>query len=79
MSMQPYQPNSIELQKQQVRKYSRNTAIALLVTVGALPLWMFLDTGFLVLVILAGIVAIYNGNKVRKTISGDSSSAGELY
>lgn len=79
MSMQPYQPNSIELQKQQVRKYSRNTAIALGVTVVTLPIALFAVSEFIVIAVLAGIFALYSGYKVRKTISGDSPTAGELY
>ncbi|EFV92795.1 hypothetical protein ES5_04026 [Dietzia cinnamea P4] len=79
MSMQPYQPNSIEAQKQQVRKDARNTAIALGVTVVSLPFWMFLDWGFLVITILAGIATVYYGVKIRKTISGKPDQKRELY
>ncbi len=78
MSMQPYQPNSIELQKQQVRKDARNTAIALGVTVVSLPIGLFAASGFMVIAILAGIAAIYYGLKVRKAISGKPDQ-GELY
>ena len=70
MSMQPYQQNSIEVQKKQVHKDARNTAIALGVTVVALPIGLFASSFFMLVAILAGIVAIYNGNKVRKAISG---------
>ena len=77
MSMQPYQPNSIELQKQQVRKDARNTAIALGVTVVSLPIG-FAASEFMVIAILAGIAAIYYGLKVRKAISGKPDQ-GELY
>ena len=79
MSMQPYQPNSIELQKQQVRKDARNTAIALGVTVVSLPIALFASSFFTVVAILAAIVAIYNGNKVRKAISGKPDQKRELY
>ncbi|MDX2357347.1 hypothetical protein [Dietzia sp. PP-33] len=78
MSMQPYQPNSIEQQKQQVRKDARTTAIALGVTAVALPIALFASSFFTVVAILAGIVAIYNGNKVRKAISGKPPTRGEL-
>ncbi|AWH95193.1 hypothetical protein [Dietzia psychralcaliphila] len=70
MSMQPYQSNSIEVQKQQVRKDARTTAIALGVTVVALPIALFASSFFTVVAILAGIVAIYKGNQVRQAISG---------
>lgn len=79
MSMQPYQPNSIEQQKQQVRKDARNTAIALGVTVVSLPIALFASSFFTVVAILAAIVAIYNGNKVRKAISGKPDQKRELY
>lgn len=72
MSMQPYQVNSIEQQKQQVRKDARTTAIALGVTVVSVPIALFASSFFTV-------VAIYNGNKVRKAISGKSTSQRELY
>lgn len=76
--MQPYQPNSIELKKQQVRKNSRNTAIALGVTVVSLPIGLFASSFFMVVAILAGIATIYYGLKVRKTISGKPDQR-ELY
>ncbi|MEH6623743.1 MULTISPECIES: hypothetical protein [Dietzia] len=79
MSMQPYQPNSIEQQKQQVRKDARTTAIALGVTAVSLPIALFASSFFTVVAILAAIVAIYNGNKVRKAISGKSGQKRELY
>lgn len=79
MSMQPYQPNSIEQQKQQVRKDARTTAIALGVTVVSLPIALFASSFFTVVAILAAIVAIYNGNKVRKAISGKPDQKRELY
>lgn len=79
MSMQPYQPNSIEQQKQQVRKDARTTAIALGVTVVSLPIALFASSFFTVVAILAAIVAIYNGNKVRKAISGKNDQKRELY
>jgi uncharacterized protein YqhQ len=79
MSMQPYQVNSIEQQKQQVRKDARTTAIALGVTVVSVPIALFASSFFTVVAILAAIVAIYNGNKVRKAISGKSTSQRELY
>ena len=69
MSMQPHQPNSIELQKQQVRKDARNTAIAVGAVVVSVPLMLVLDTAFLLVAILAGIATVYYGLKVRKTIS----------
>lgn len=78
MSMQPYQPNSIELRKQQVRKDSRNTAIALGVTVVSLPLAFWVASSFIVITILAGIATVYYGLKVRKSISGKPQQ-GELY
>ena len=78
MSMQPYQPNSIEHQKQQVRKNSRNTAIALGAVVVSVPLMLVLDTAFLLVAIIAGIAAVYYGLKVRKTISGKPDQ-GQLY
>ncbi|MET3859690.1 xanthine/uracil permease [Dietzia sp. 2505] len=78
MSMQPYQPNSIEVQKQQVRKDARTTAIALGVTVVALPIALFASSFFTVVAILAGIVAIYKGNQVRQAISGKPKKR-ELY
>lgn len=74
MSMQPFQSNSIEVQKQQVRKDARNTAIALGVTVVALPIGLFASSFFMVVAILAGIMAIYSGLKVRKAISGKSNT-----
>lgn len=76
--MQPYQPNSIELKKQQVRKNSRNTAIALGVTVVSLPVGLWVASGFTVIAILAGIATIYYGLKVRKAISGKDNPR-ELY
>ncbi len=79
MSMQPYQPNSIEQQKQQVRKDARTTAIALGVTAVSLPIALFASSFFTVVAILAAIVAIYNGNKVRKAISGKPDQKRELY
>ena len=79
MSMQPYQHNSIEQQKQQVRKDARTTAIALGVTVVSLPIALFASSFFTVVAILAAIVAIYNGNKVRKAISGKPNQKRELY
>ena len=68
--MQPYQPNPIETQKQQVRKDSRNTAIALGVTVVSLPIGLFASSFFMDVAILAGIPTLYYGLKVRNTISG---------
>ncbi|MVZ91418.1 hypothetical protein GQF49_13250 [Microbacter sp. ANSKLAB05] len=79
MSMQPYQTNSIEQQKQQVRKDARTTAIALGVTAVSLPIALFASSFFTVVAILAAIVAIYNGNKVRKAISGKPDQKRELY
>ncbi|MBB0998036.1 UNVERIFIED_ORG: hypothetical protein EDC92_10967 [Dietzia maris] len=79
MSMQPYQPNSIEQQKQQVRKDARTTAIALGVTAVSLPIALFASSFFTVVAVLAAIVAIYNGNKVRKAISGKPDQKRELY
>ena len=79
MSMQPYQPNSIEQQKQQVRKDARTTAIALGVTAVSVPIALFASSFFTVVAILAAIVAIYNGNKVRKAISGKPDQKRELY
>lgn len=79
MSMQPYQPNSIELQKQQVRKDSRTTAIALGVGVVSFLVAGFLAEAVIVVTIVAGIVAIYHGNKVRKAISGKNDKPRELY
>ncbi|MEB8326963.1 hypothetical protein NGF75_13375 [Dietzia kunjamensis] len=79
MSMQPYQPNSIEQQKQQVRKDARTTAIALGVTAVSLPIALFASSFFTVVAILAAIVAIYNGNKVRKAISSKPDQKRELY
>ncbi|HIW67696.1 MAG TPA: hypothetical protein H9878_06120 [Candidatus Dietzia merdigallinarum] len=78
MSMQPYQPNSIELKKQQVRKNSRNTAIALGVTVVSLGAVGFIGTYWAVVTVLAGIAAVYYGMKVRKAISGKDQPR-ELY
>lgn len=78
MSMQPYQPNSIEQQKQQVRKDARTTAIALGVMVGSFLVAGFLAETVIVVTVLAAIVAIYNGNKVRKAISGKPPKR-ELY
>ncbi|MFN3601325.1 MAG: hypothetical protein ACK4UY_08060 [Dietzia sp.] len=78
MSMQPYQSNSIEVQKQQVRKDARTTAIALGVTVVALPIALFASSFFTVVAILAGIVTIYKGNQVRQAISGKPKKR-ELY
>ncbi|HJC60710.1 MAG TPA: hypothetical protein H9755_10355 [Candidatus Dietzia intestinigallinarum] len=78
MSMQPYQPNPIEARKQQVRKDSRNTAIALGVTVVSLPVGLFASSFFMVVAILAGIATVYYGLKVRKTISGKPDQR-ELY
>lgn len=79
MSMQPFQQNSIEVQKKQVRKDARNTAIALGVTVVALPVALFAAKAMILVVIIAGILALYNGNKVRKAISGKSNQKRELY
>ncbi|MCD2262331.1 hypothetical protein K3888_06395 [Dietzia aurantiaca] len=78
MSMQPYQPNSIELRKQQVRKNSRNTAIALGVTVVSLPIGLFASSFFMVVAILAGIATVYYGLKVRKGIKGPDSPRGQI-
>lgn len=78
MSMQPYQTNSIEQQKQQVRKDARTTAIALGVTVVALPVALFAAKAMILVVIIAGILAIYNGNKVRKAVYGKPNKR-ELY
>lgn len=71
MSMQPYQQNSIEAQKKRVHKDARNTAIALGVTVVALPIGLFASSFFMLVAILAGIMTLYTGNKVRKAISGN--------
>ena len=79
MSMQPYQPNSIEAQKQQVRKDARTTAIALGVTVVSLPIALFASSFFTLVAIIAGILTIYHGNKVRKAISGKPDQKRELY
>lgn len=79
MSMQPFQQNSIEVQKKQVRKDARNTAIALGVTVVALPVALFAAKAMILVVIIAGILALYSGNKVRKAISGKSNQKRELY
>ncbi|MDV8001819.1 hypothetical protein [Rhodococcus sp. IEGM 1408] len=79
MSMQPYQQNSIEVQKKQVRKDARNTAIALGVTVVALPIGLFASSFFMLVATLAAIMAIYSGLKVRKGISGKSGQKRELY
>ena len=79
MSMQPYQQNSIEVQKKQVHKDARNTAIALGVTVVALPIGLFASSFFMLVATLAAIMAIYSGLKVRKGISGKSSQKRELY
>lgn len=76
--MQPYQPNSIEQQKQQVRKDARTTAIALGVTVVSLPIGLFASSFFMVVAILAGIATVYYGLKVRKSISGKPDQR-ELY
>ena len=76
--MQPYQPNSIEQQKQQVRKDARNTLIAVGVAVGSFVVagW-FLEVA-IIITVAAGIYAIYSANKVRKAISGKPKQ-GELY
>lgn len=79
MSMQPYQPNSIEVQKKRVHKDARNTAIALGVTVVALPIGLFASSFFMLVTVLAGIVAIYNGNKVRKAIAKKPDSQRGLH
>lgn len=76
--MQPYQPNSIEQQKQQVRKDARSTAIALGVTVVTLPIGLFASTFFMLVAVLAGIATVYYGLKVRKSISGKPDQR-ELY
>ena len=76
--MQPYQPNSIEQQKQQVRKDAKSTAIALGVTVVSLPIGLFASSFFMLVAILAGIATVYYGFKVRKAISGKPKQ-GELY
>lgn len=73
MSMQPYQPNSIERKKQQVRKDAKIALIAGGVTVVALPIGLFASTFFMVVAILAGIVTVYSGVKVRKSIKGPDS------
>ena len=78
MSMQPYQSNPIEAQKQQVRKDARSTAIALGVTVVSLPIGLFASTFFMVVAILAGIATVYYGLKVRKSIAGKPNQ-GQLY
>lgn len=70
MSMQPYQTNSIEHRKQQVRKDAKIAAIATGVTVVSLPIALFASSFFTVVAILAAIVAIYSGLKVRKSIKG---------
>lgn len=78
MSMQPYQTNSIAQQKQEVRKNSRSTAIALGVTVVSLPIGLFASSFFMVVAILAGIATVYYGLKVRKSISGKPNQ-GQLH
>ncbi|HJC29285.1 MAG TPA: hypothetical protein H9759_07805 [Candidatus Dietzia intestinipullorum] len=70
MSMQPYQPNSIELKKQQVRKDAKVALIASGVTVVSLPIALFASSFFTVVAILAGIVAVYKGVQVRNAIKG---------
>lgn len=78
MSMQPYQTNSIEQRKQQVRKDAKVAAIATGVTVVSLPIALFASSFFTVVAILAGIVAVYSGLKVRKAIKGSDSPRGQL-
>lgn len=68
MSMQPYQSNQIELKKQQVRKDAKVAVIATGVFVVSLPIALFASSFFTVVAVLAGIVAVYSGFKVRKTI-----------
>lgn len=67
--MQPYQPNSIELKKQQVRKDAKVALIASGVTVVSLPIALA-SPFFTVVAILAGIVAVYKGVQVRNAIKG---------
>lgn len=76
--MQPYQPNSIEQQKQQVRKDARNTAIALGVAVGSFVVAGWFLQIAIVVTVVAGIYAIYSANNVRKAISGKPDQR-ELY
>lgn len=76
--MQPYQQNSIEQQKQQVRKNARNTAIAVGAVVVSVPLMLLVGKAWLLVTILAGIAAIYYGVKVNKAISGKPNQ-GQLY
>ena len=76
--MQPYQPNSIEQQKQQVRKDARNTLIAVGVAVGSFVVAGWFLQAAIVVTVIAGIYAIYSANKVRKTISGEPDQR-ELY
>lgn len=76
--MQPYQQNSIEQQKQQVRKNARNTAIAVGAVVASVPLMLLVGKAWLLVTILAGIAAIYYGVKVNKAISGKPNQ-GQLY
>lgn len=69
MSMQPYRPNPIELKKQKVRKDTKVALIAGGVTVLALPVGLFASSFFMVVTILAGIVAVYKGVQVHKEIN----------
>jgi len=49
------------------------------VTAVSLPIALFAAEAMIVVVIVAAIVAIYNGNKVRKAISGKPDQKRELY
>ena len=75
--MQPYQPNPIEARKQQVRKDSRNTAIALGVTVVSLPVGLFASSFFTVVAILAGMLVSCVAVVVAKSARREPAPAAE--
>ena len=76
--MQPYQQNSIEQQKLEVRKNARNTAISVGAVVVSVPLMLLVGKAWLLVAIIAGVVAVYYGLKVNKAISGKPDKR-ELY
>lgn len=73
MSMQPYRPNPIELKKQKVRKDTKTAVIAGGVTLVALPLGLWASSFFVVVTVLAGIVAVYKGVQVRKELNSPTN------
>ena len=75
--MQPYQPNSIELKKQQVRKDAKVALIASGVTVVSLPIALFASSFFTVVAILAGMLVSCVAVVVAKSARREPAPAAE--